>query len=113
MKKLTCWLRLLGTTAVLNFLTAPTYADVGISFPLAQIPPELKTGFQSGLGILFLVGFLWGVITIWGGAQKLKNGDSEGKMGLVSGIVIAGAAMIMGALFTIFGMADGVLQPTF
>lgn len=81
--------------------------------PLAQVPGSLRDGFQAGLGILFLIGFFWGVITIWGGAQKLKNGDSDGKMGVVSGIVIAGAAAIMGALFTIFGMNGGVLTPTF
>ncbi len=81
--------------------------------PLAQVPSTLRTGLQAGLGILFLVGFIWGVITIWGGAQKLKNGDSEGKMGIVSGIIIAGAAAIMEALFTIFGMNGGALTPTF
>ncbi|HVT94077.1 MAG TPA: hypothetical protein VG897_14630 [Terriglobales bacterium] len=90
------------------------WSDTGSATPvLAQIPQSLKTGFSSALGILFLVGFIWGVITIWGGAQKLKNGDSEGKMGIVSGIIIAGAAAIMTALFAIFGMADGALTPTF
>ncbi len=83
------------------------------TLPLAQVPGALRDGFQAGLGILFLIGFFWGVITIWGGAQKLKNGDSDGKMGIVSGIVIAGAAAIMGALFSIFGMNGGVLTPTF
>ena len=80
---------------------------------LAQIPTSLKTGFQSGLGVLFLVGFLWGVIKIWGGADKMSKGDADGKMGIVSGIIIAGAAAIMSALFFIFGMADGALTPTF
>ena len=86
---------------------------VGAAPILAQVSPALRTGFSAALGILFLVGFIWGVITIWGGAQKLKNGDSEGKMGIVSGIIIAGAAAIMEALFMIFGMGDGALQPTF
>ena len=81
--------------------------------PLAQIPQGLKQSFQYGLGILFLVGFLWGVINIWSGAHKLKNGDSDGKMGIVSGIIIAGAAAIMEALFAIFGMSDGALTPQF
>src|SRR6266436_155343 len=70
-----------------------------LSLPLAQIPSTLKTSFQYGLGIMFLVGFPWGVINIWGGAQKMKNGDAEGKMGIISGIIIAGAGAIMGALF--------------
>ena len=82
-------------------------------FPLAQIPDTLRTGFQSGLGVMFLSGFLWGVIKIWGGADKMSKGDADGKMGIVSGIIIAGAAAIMAALFAIFGMADGALTPTF
>lgn len=107
-------IRLFGAVLLL-FLTpsAPVRAGVASPLPLAQIPPELKTAFQSGLGIIFLVGFIWGVINIWGGAEKLKRGDAEGKMGLVSGIIIAGAAMIMGALFTIFGLGEGVLEPLF
>lgn len=80
---------------------------------LAQIPPELKTGFQAGLGIMFLVGFIWGVIKIWNGADKMSKGDADGKMGIVSGIIISAAAAIMSALFFIFGMAEGALTPTF
>ncbi len=80
---------------------------------LAQIPQNLKNGFQAGLGIMFLAGFLWGVIKIWNGADKMSKGDADGKMGIVSGIIIAGAAAIMTALFAIFGMSDGALTPTF
>ncbi|MDF9828099.1 fumarate reductase subunit D [Ereboglobus sp. PH5-10] len=80
---------------------------------IAQIPTQVKTGFQYGLGILFMVGFIWGVINIWGGADRLKKGDADGKMGIVSGIIIAGAAAIMAALFYIFGMSDGSLTPQF
>lgn len=81
--------------------------------PLAQIPPSLKTSFQYGLGVVFLVGFFWGVINIWGGAEKMKRGDADGKMGIVSGIIIAGAASIMAAFFYIFGISDGALTPQF
>ena len=81
--------------------------------PLAQIPSSLRNGFQGGLGVLFMGGFLWGVIKIWGGADRMSKGDADGKMGIVSGIVIAGAAAIMGALFAIFGMGDGALVPQF
>jgi hypothetical protein len=83
------------------------------SFPLAQIPSSLKTSFQYGLGVVFLIGFIWGVIKIWSGADKMSKGDADGKMGIVSGIIIAGAGAIMGALFFIFGMGDGALTPQF
>ncbi|MFH1497716.1 MAG: hypothetical protein ABII82_07805 [Verrucomicrobiota bacterium] len=42
----------LGFALLLN----PASAAV-VSLPLAQIPTEVKTGFQYGLGILFMVGF--------------------------------------------------------
>jgi len=81
--------------------------------PFAQVPASLKTGFQYGLGIMFLVGFLWGVIKIWGGADRMSKGDADGKMGIISGIIISAAAAIMAALFSIFGMSDGALTPSF
>ena len=80
---------------------------------LAQVPGSLRTAFEYGLGIHFLAGFLWGVLKIWGGADRMAKGDADGKMGIVSGIVIAGAASIMAALFGIFGMQGGALVPQF
>ena len=79
----------------------------------AQVPGTLHTAFEYGLGILFLAGFLWGVLKIWGGADRMSKGDTDGKMGIVSGIIIAGAASIMAALFGIFGMQGGALVPQF
>ncbi len=85
-----------------------------VALPLAQaIPASLKTSVQFALGVVFLFGFIWGVIKIWTGADRMSKGDADGKMGIVAGIIIAGAAAIMGALFTIFGMSDGVLTPSF
>lgn len=93
---------------------APAHAvQITSATVIAQIPTQVKTGFQYGLGILFMVGFIWGVINIWGGADRLKKGDADGKMGIVSGIIIAGAAAIMAALFYIFGMSGGALTPQF
>ena len=89
------------------------FASSLLSLPLAQIPASLKNSFQTGLGIVFMVGFIWGVIKIWVGADKMSKGDADGKMGVVSGIIIAGAAAIMSAFFFIFGMSDGALTPTF
>tara|TARA_R110002050_G_scaffold12462_1_gene40955 strand:+ start:1741 stop:2076 length:336 start_codon:yes stop_codon:yes gene_type:complete len=102
--------------AGLTFIWIGAANDVfAVSFapPLGQIPGGLRDGFQSGLGIMFLAGFLWGVIKIWSGADKMSKGDADGKMGIVGGIIISAAAAIMAALFAIFGMADGALVPTF
>ncbi len=80
---------------------------------LAQVPGSLKSSMQLGLGVMFLFGFLWGVVKIWSGADRMSKGDADGKMGIVAGIIIAGAAAVMGALFSIFGLGDGVLTPQF
>lgn len=79
---------------------------------LAQLQ-QLREGFGSALVLVFMVGFFWGIIKIWGGANAISKGDSEGKGGILAGIIIAAAATIMGALYAIFGMQDAVLTPRF
>ena len=79
---------------------------------LAQLQ-TVKDGFGSALVLVFMIGFFWGIIKIWGGANAISKGDSEGKAGILAGIIIAAAAAIMAALFTIFGMQDAVLSPRF
>ena len=74
---------------------------------------SLQTGFSTALGILFMFGFFWGVVKIWSGANAISKGDADGKMGIVAGIIIAGAAAIMGALFAIFNLSGATLTPTF
>lgn len=74
---------------------------------------QLKEGFNLALGIMFMFGFIWGVIKIWSGANAISKGDPDGKAGIVAGIIIAGAAAIMGALFAIFGLSGATLTPTF
>jgi hypothetical protein len=82
---------------------------------LAQIPPALKTAFQGVLGLMCMIGFVWGVLLIWGGVEKArKAGDfGEGKLGILCGAILAGSTAIMGALYFIFGLGEGVLQPLF
>jgi hypothetical protein len=79
---------------------------------LAQLQ-TLREGFGSALALVFMVGFIWGVLKIWAGANAISEGDAEGKSGIVAGIIIAAAAAIMGALFTVFGLQDAVLTPRF
>ena len=98
--------------AITSVSSAPV-ALTSYTLPLAQIPSSLKTSFQYGLGILFMAGFIWGVIKIWNGADKMSKGDADGKMRIVSGIIIAGAGPIMSAMFFIFGLGGGALTPQF
>ena len=81
-------------------------------YPLAQLQ-SLKDGFGLALALMFMVGFFWGVLKIWAGANAISKGDTEGKSGIIAGIIIAAAAAIMTALFTIFGMGDAALSPRF
>lgn len=79
---------------------------------IAQLQ-QLRDGFGSALILIFMVGFFWGIIKIWSGANAISKGDSEGKGGILAGIIIAAAAGIMAALFAIFGMQDAVITPRF
>lgn len=92
-------------TSTIHFV-APVLAQTGGT-------AQLKQGFELALGIIFMFGFIWGVIKIWVGANAISKGDPDGKAGIIAGIIIAGAAAIMGALFSIFGLSGGVLVPTF
>ena len=91
---------------------------VGSTLLFAQVASgsstsQLQQGFGTALGILFMFGFFWGVIKIWSGANAISKGDADGKMGIVAGIIIAGAAAIMGALFAIFNLSGATLTPSF
>ena len=100
---------------ILSFFTDPRLpvALRSFSLPILAQLQTVKDGFGSALVLVFMVGFFWGIIKIWGGANAISKGDSEGKGGILAGIIIAAAAAIMAALFTIFGMQDAVLTPRF
>lgn len=74
---------------------------------------QLKEGFGTALTLVFMIGFFWGVLKVWAGANAISKGDAEGKGGILAGIIIASAAAIMGALYAIFGMSDAVVTPHF
>lgn len=82
---------------------------------LAQVPPEVRTGFATVLGLLCILSFVRGVMLIWDGVDRMrKSGDAaDGKMSLFGGALLAGAPVVMGALFFIFGLGDAILDPIF
>jgi hypothetical protein len=88
-------------------------ADLPFPSPILAQLQQVRDGFGSALVLVFMIGFFWGIIKIWGGANAISKGDSEGKGGILAGIIIAAAAAIMAALFTIFGMQDAILTPRF
>ncbi len=103
------------TTSLLASASAgkPILATVIFAQAAGGGAAQLTQGFSLALGVMFLFGFIWGVLKIWSGANAISKGDPDGKAGIIAGIIIAGAAAIMGALFAIFGLSGGVLTPTF
>lgn len=83
--------------------------------PLGQVPPQVRTAFATVLGLLCILSFVRGCMLIWDGVERMKkSGDAaEGKTSLYGGALLAGAPIIMGALFFIFGLADAILEPIF
>lgn len=99
----------------LSSLTNPpvTPGLAALGHPVLAQLQQVRDGFGSALVLVFMIGFFWGIIKIWAGANAISKGDSEGKGGILAGIIIAAAAGIMAALFTIFGMQDAILTPRF
>ncbi|HBC86490.1 MAG TPA: hypothetical protein DCZ94_06005 [Lentisphaeria bacterium] len=74
---------------------------------------SLKSAIQMVLGIMFLIAFPWGVVTIWQGAVLKKKGDPEAYNSIIAGLWIAGGALIIGAIFYAFSLGGAVLTPQF
>jgi len=104
-----------NTSSSLASLSAgkPIFATIIFAQATGGGTAQLTQGFNLALGIMFLFGFIWGVLKIWSGANAISKGDPDGKAGIIAGIIIAGAAAIMGALFSIFGLSGGILTPSF
>jgi hypothetical protein len=74
---------------------------------------QLRTALSSSLGLIMMIAFLMGVIAIINGGMSIWRGDTaQGKMSLIAGIVIAGASVIIGAIFQFMNLAPN-LTPTF
>jgi hypothetical protein len=78
---------------------------------LAQSETSLSSGASSALGIVMLVGFLFGTLCIIGGGFAIRRGDADtGKMSIIGGLIIAGAPVIVKALFTAFGIGSSTVD---
>ncbi len=72
---------------------------------LAQTTTSLTQGVSSALGIVMLIGFVFGTICVVGGGFAIRRGDTDaGKLSIIGGLIIAGAPVIVKALFTSFGI---------
>jgi hypothetical protein len=70
----------------------------------AQAAGGLGEGASKALGIVMLIGFIFGIICVVGGGFAIRRGDTDaGKLSIIGGLIIAGAPVIVRALFTAFG----------
>ena len=82
-------------------------------FYLAQAN-NVKSMFQSGMGIVMMIGFFIGVVLIISGAWQIKQGNADqGKLSIIGGIIIAAAVGIMSFFFGSAGMDGGAIEPQF
>ncbi len=80
---------------------------------LAQAAGGLAEGASKAMGIVMLIGFIFGTICVVGGGFAIRRGDTDaGKLSIIGGLIIAGAPVIVKALFTAFGLGGSTFSPT-
>jgi hypothetical protein len=78
---------------------------------LAQSSGDLAGGASKALGIVMLIGFIFGTICVVGGGFAIRRGDTDaGKLSIIGGLIIAGAPIIVKALFTAFGIDSSTVD---
>ena len=71
----------------------------------------LTSGVSSALGIVMLIGFIFGTICVVGGGFAIRRGDTDsGKLSIIGGLIIAGAPVTVKALFTSFGIGTSTVD---
>jgi hypothetical protein len=78
---------------------------------LAQTSGDLAGGASKALGIVMLIGFIFGTICVVGGGFAIRRGDTDaGKLSIIGGLILAGAPVIVKALFTAFGIDSSTVD---
>ena len=71
----------------------------------------LQEGASRAMGIVMLIGFIFGTICVVGGGFAIRRGDTDaGKLSIIGGLIIAGAPIIVKALFTAFGIDSSTVD---
>ncbi len=72
---------------------------------------SLAQGASKAMGIVMLIGFIFGTICVIGGGFAIRRGDTDaGKLSIIGGLIIAGAPVIVKALFTAFGVDSSTVD---
>jgi hypothetical protein len=90
------------------------FSKVGGFTPIlaqAASSTSLSSAASSALGIVMLIGFIFGTICVVSGGFAIRRGDADsGKLSIVGGLIIAGAPVIVKALFTAFGIGSSAID---
>ena len=93
------------------FFTAPKLSFSAFPVVLAQAAGGLTQGASKALGIVMLIGFIFGTIAVIGGGFAIRRGDADaGKLSIVGGLIIAAAPIIVKALFAAFGLEGSTVD---
>ena len=72
---------------------------------------DLQSGLSSALNVVMLIGFIFGVVCVISGGFAIRRGDADaGKMSIIGGLIIAGAPVIVKALFAAFGNSNSTVD---
>ena len=78
---------------------------------LAQSSGGLAQGASKALGIVMLIGFIFGPVCVIGGGFAIRRGDTDaGKLSIIGGLIIAAAPVIVKALFSAFGLDSSTVD---
>ena len=79
--------------------------------PIFAQATGLSQGASRAMGIVMLIGFIFGTICVIGGGFAIRRGDTDaGKLSIIGGLIIAGAPVIIRALFTAFGVQSSTVD---
>lgn len=93
-------------------LAAPKFTPTLGSLPLILAQAGgLAEGASKALGIVMLIGFIFGTVCVIGGGFAIRRGDTDaGKLAIIGGLIIAAAPVIVKALFTAFGLGGSTVD---
>ena len=105
-----CWSSLTSRGAVKRRHMKTILANQFVPI-LAQSAGGLAQGASKAMGIVMLIGFIFGTICVVGGGFAIRRGDTDaGKLSIIGGLIIAGAPIIVKALFTAFGIDSSTVD---
>jgi hypothetical protein len=74
---------------------------------------KLRTGIGALIGVMYLVGFVWSIIVVWGGVKAKKKGDEDAYNSMIAGLWIPAGIIVVAIFFTVLGLGEAVEAANF